>query len=298
MIASYHSPVSAAKVEIRLAGWCWLFGKQRRSMLGAALIALLAGIISSCGQQRRSNFDQLALRDTVSVTDPGSGLTEFRDCPECPKMVTLPVGQFLMRSRHRQEEVTGELRRQSDSFLYEQPQVHITVSHRLAIGKTEVTFAEWDFCISQSGCSYRPADEGWGRGDRPVVNIARRDAEQYVRWLSGHTRQPYRLTSEGEWEYAARAGTSTLCHWDDVVGNGRTVWDGCGTEWDGRKTAPVGSFAPNPFGLHDMLGNATEWVADCWNPTHTGAPENGSARTRDLPSPQTSALGSGASYWL
>jgi formylglycine-generating enzyme required for sulfatase activity len=154
---------------------------------------------------------------------------------------------------------------------------------RLAIGKYPVTFEEWDRCAAAGGCTYEPDDAGWGRGDRPVIHVARSDAEQYVAWLVRVTGQPYRLPSESEWEYAARAGTSTARWWGDDLGSARTVCDGCGSQWDNRSTAPVGSFPANPFGLHDMLGNVSEWVADCWNDTHADAPVDGSPRTEASP---------------
>lgn len=244
---------------------------------------LISVFLVSCGAGGGSDLTQLSVRDTTSVTDPASGLREFRDCPECPRMVQLPPGQFLMGSPPGEEELAGNAPRPEGSVLAEKPQVLVEIDYPVAIGKYEVTFAEWDYCLAEGGCSYRPPDEGWGRGRRPVMNIARRDAEQYVGWLRRHTGQPYRLPSEAEWEYAARAGTTTARYWGDAVEEGRAVCDGCGSRWDGRRTAPVGSFEPNQFGLHDTLGNVTEWVADCWNPSHEGATKDGSARLEDSP---------------
>lgn len=128
-----------------------------------------------------------------------------------------------------------------------------------------------------------PGDSGWGRGDRPVIYVARRDAEMYIAWLAESTGRPYRLPSEAEWEYAARAGTATARWWGDELGRGRTVCDGCGSSRDRRSTMPVGSFPPNPFGLHDMLGNVKEWVADCWHANHEGAALDGSPRIETSP---------------
>ena len=206
-----------------------------------------------------SDLDALAQRDTTSVTDFWMGAT-----PEEAARATA-LGQ------------------PESSASAEQPRVEVEIRERVALGKYEVTFAEWDYCVEQGGCSYRPSDEGWGRGDRPVINVARRDAEEYVRWLRRHTGERYRLPSEAEWEYAARAGTTTVRYWGDALGQGHAVCDGCGSRWDARRTAPVGSLEPNPWALHDMLGNATEWVSDCWNETHAGATGDGSARTSDSP---------------
>lgn len=250
-------------------------------MIRSARVVPLLLLCVSCGGD--SDLSRLALRDTASVIDPTSGLREFRDCPECPTMVELPRGRFLMGAAPGETELTKRLGQPEASSDAERPQVDVEIARRIAIGKYEVSFAEWDYCYQQGGCTYRPQDEGWGRGERPVINVTRLDAEEYVRWLRGHTGVSYRLPSEAEWEYAARGGSTTARHWGDSLGEGRAVCDGCGSRWDGRRTAPVGSLEPNAFGLHDVLGNATEWVADCWHPTHDGAPGNGAARTSDSP---------------
>ena len=143
----------------------------------------------------------------------------------------------------------------------------------------EVTFREWDACRRGGGCSHIPGDRGWGRGNRPVVNVSWNDAQQYVRWLSRETGKRYRLPSESEWEYVARAGTGTLYHWGDPIARNRANCDGCGSAWDNDRTAPAGSFSPNAFGLHDVHGNVWEWVQDCWHPGYAGAPRDGGART-------------------
>ena len=156
---------------------------------------------------------------------------KFRDCPQCPEMVVVPGGQF---------------------------------GSPFAVGVYEVTFGEWDACVAGGGCGgYRPDDEGWGRGNRPVINVNWDDAKAYVRWLSRKTGKEYRLLSEAEWEYVARAGTSTKYWWGNDIGRNRANCDGCGSRWDNRQTAPVGSFTANPFGLYDVHGNVFEWVEDC-----------------------------------
>jgi formylglycine-generating enzyme required for sulfatase activity len=211
------------------------------------------------------------------------GLREFRDCPECPVMVELPPGRFLMGSPDGEEPAALNPDRPEWTERAEKPQIEVEIAYRLAVGKYEVTFAEWDRCVQAGGCTYEPEDKAWGRGDRPVINVSRTDAQQYIEWLSEVTGQRYRLPSEAEWEYAARAGTTSARYWGDELGHGMTVCDGCGSRWENRSTAPVGSFPPNPFGLHDMLGNVEEWVADCWTDTHEGAPADGSARAEDSP---------------
>jgi formylglycine-generating enzyme required for sulfatase activity len=182
------------------------------------------------------------------------------------------------------------------AFDTETPQHNVMIAQRFAIGKYEVTFAEWDACFQDSGCrGYRPSDEGWGRANMPVMNVSWDDAKLYVRWLSQKTGKIYRLPSEAEWEYAARAGSSTkfyfgndsksLCKYANVADEaasqkvrgptGFNTWQICN---DGHfHTAPVGSFVPNKFGLYDMLGNVGEWVEDVWHPNYNGAPSDGSA---------------------
>ena len=117
-----------------------------------------------------------------------------------------------------------------------------------------------------------PSDEGWGRGNRPVINVSWRDAQAYVQWLSRETDQPYRLPTEAEWEYAARAGTQSAFSWGNKPAVGFAVCDECGSDWDGSQTAPVGALQPNPWGLYDMAGNVSEWVEDCYAADYSGAP--------------------------
>ena len=169
---------------------------------------------------------------------------------------------------------SSEERRDSD----EGPLHRVVIGAPFAVGVYEVTFAEWDACASAGGCGgYRPDDEGWGSGRRPVVNVSWEDAQSYVAWLSRETGESYRLLSESEWEYAARAGTVTRYWWGDDIGRNRANCYGCGSRWDFERTAPVGSFAANGFGLHDVHGNVWEWVQDCWNDSYAGAPGDGSA---------------------
>jgi len=143
-----------------------------------------------------------------------------------------------------------------------------------ALGVYEVTFEEYDrFCIAAGReC---PDDEGWGRGRRPVVNVSWDDATAYAQWLSGQTGEGYRLPTDAEWELAARAGTESRFWWGEELERDRANCSGCGSLWDGERTAPVGSFSPNGFGLHDTAGNVFEWVADCWHDRFDGAPADG-----------------------
>ena len=120
-----------------------------------------------------------------------------------------------------------------------------------------------------------------GGGRHPVINVIWRDAQEYVRWLSTKTGEEYRLLSESEWEYVARAGTVTRYHWGDHAGGrNRANCRGCGGRWNGTQTAPVGSYEANEFGLHDVHGNVSEWVEDCWSESYGGSLPDGSARIR------------------
>ena len=195
----------------------------------------------------------------------GSGQV-FRDCAVCPEMVVLPAGRFRMGC------VSGAF-----CFDDELPVREVRLSS-FALSKHEVTFAEYDRFAAATGRD-PPDDRDWGRGRRPVIGVSWEDAAAYADWLSEETGEAYRLPSEAEWEYAARAGTTTSYGWGPFMGRNQANCDGCGSRWDATRTAPVGSFAGNPWGLHDMHGNVWEWVADCWHADYAGAPSDGSAWT-------------------
>ena len=192
--------------------------------------------------------------------------TVFRDCPTCPEMVVVPAGRFRMGC------VSG--RNCEDN---ERP-VHEVEVASFALGVYEVTFEEYERFVSATRRD-RPNDWGWGRGGRPVINVSWEDAQAYAAWLSDETGEDYRLPSESEWEYAARAGTTTRYSWGQDIGRNRANCRNCGSRWDGDETAPAGSFAPNGWGLHDMHGNVWEWVEDCWHENYARAPRGGSAWT-------------------
>jgi formylglycine-generating enzyme required for sulfatase activity len=156
----------------------------------------------------------------------------------------------------------------------ERPQHPVKLS-AFAIGKYEVSFAEYDRFAVATGRSL-PQDEGWGRDDRPVINVSWKDARAYAQWLTEQTGHRYRLPSESEWEFAARAGTATTYWWEGLVKvNPANCFD-CGSKWDATSTAPVGSFLANGFGIHDTAGNVQEWTDDCYHPNYDGAPADGS----------------------
>lgn len=221
---------------------------------------------------------------------------EFRECSDCPEMVAIPAGTFTM----------GSPATEPGRFDSEGPQHSVSV-RAFALGKYDVTNAEFLTFLKETGYQPDPCDRilglSWkslrgglayppGASDpplEPAVCLSWNDAQAYLAWLNGkvqglaslsNTRKdPYRLPSEAEWEYAARAGTTTARWWGDAIGSGNANCNGCGSEWDGRLIAPAGSFGPNPFGLYDMLGNVWQWVNDCWNESYVGAPSDGSAWT-------------------
>ena len=183
-----------------------------------------------------------------------------------PEMVVLPTGRFRM----------GDL--DGSGEKNERPVHTVTISRRIAMGQYPVTFEDYDRYVSAMGAE-RPYDEGWGRGSRPVIYVNWHDAQAYAAWLSKQTGKRYRLPSESEWEYAARAGTETAYSWGNEIGVNRANCNGCGSRWDDKQTSPVGSFEPNAFGLYDMHGNVWEWVEDCWHSNYEGAPSDGSVWT-------------------
>ena len=182
------------------------------------------------------------------------------------EMVDIPGGTFRM----------GDLSGGGDDD--ERP-VHSVTVPAFKMGKYEVTFDKWDACVAEGGCDrYTPDDAGWGRGNRPLINVSWDDVRGFIDWLNDKTAGNYRLPSEAEWEYAARAGSATKYSWGNDIGTNRANCDGCGGRWDGaEKTAPVGSYSANVLGLHDIHGNVFEWVEDCQNDSYVGAPTDGRA---------------------
>jgi formylglycine-generating enzyme required for sulfatase activity len=155
----------------------------------------------------------------------------------------------------------------------------VTIARPFAVGKFAVTFNQWDACVADGGCNgYRPADQGWGRGNHPVINVNWSDAKAYAEWLSRKTGKTYRLLSEAEREYVTRAGTKTTFWWGSSITPKQANYNGKG-EYRGR-TVPVDNFEANPWGLFNVHGNVWDWTEDCWNGTsNQGNPGNGSART-------------------
>jgi formylglycine-generating enzyme required for sulfatase activity len=226
-------------------------------------------LLTSLFLQTYPRMDSAAL-DLETTARPGS---EFNDCADgCPAMVVVPAGAFTMGSP--QSESGGD---EFDAGLTnrERPRHAVTLAKPFAVSKFEVTFDDWDACAAAGACPDAP--DSWGRGGMPVINVSWDDAQKYANWLSHLTGQEYRLLSEAEWEYVARAGADTRYSWGDDVGKANANCEGCGSQWDLQQTAPAGSFKPNAFGLYDMHGNVWEWVEDTWHETYEGAPTDGSA---------------------
>jgi formylglycine-generating enzyme required for sulfatase activity len=190
---------------------------------------------------------------------------KVRDCSVCPELVAIPAGTLTMGS--------------TDVFAFEGPVREVAISKPFYIGRREVTFDEWDACVAEGGCQHRPGDRGQGRGLRPVSDLDWNDAKAYVAWLTRKTGKVYRLPTEAEWEYAARAGTKTAFYWGGVIEKDRANCAGCTTSAL-NKTVETGTFPPNAFGLFDMAGNVAEWVEDCWEDSYKAAPRDGAALTK------------------
>ena len=220
--------------------------------------------VMPCRRLGSTRGEEVRTAGRASGPDPEAG-TSFRDCVDCPEMVVIPAGRFWMGCEP--DRAFSEK---------EQPAREVRIARRFALSKHETTFAQWDACVAGGGCDgYLPDDHGRGWGDRPVINVNWRDARKYASWLSEKTGKRYRLPSEAEWEYAARAGSTTRYSWGDDIGPNWANFEL--TSREKHWTLPVGLFRPNAFGLHDMHGNVWEWVEDCWNYTYDGAPSDGSA---------------------
>jgi formylglycine-generating enzyme required for sulfatase activity len=256
--------------------------KRGRRLLQGGIYVLLAGIIvglvgwinqSTITDQWRwwtvtrpyaaaHMWPHLLTAEQEQALKPGDS---FKECAQhCPEMIVIPAGSFTMGGPTK----------------FDQPQHTVTFSKPFAVSKYELTFAEWDVCVTGGGCNgYKPYDRLWGRGQQPLINVNWDDAQAYVAWLSAVTGKTYRLLSESEYEYVTRAGTTTAYPWgNDIKLNGTVMANcgGCGSQWDNRQTAPVGSFAPNKFGLYDMVGNVWEWTEDCLHQDYSSSPTDGS----------------------
>lgn len=251
--------------------------KQRMQAVAAGLVLLFAaGCLGWLKQDflREQYYWHFVMGPTVLTAAQERALKpkeEFIECAKgCPTMVVIPAGKFIMGSGY------------ADAEDREQPEHEVAIGTQWAVGKYEVTFAEWDACVAAGSCPHAP-DSSWGRGNRPVINVSWDDAKKYVTWMSRITGKTYRLLTESEWEFAVRGGTQTRFFFgNDEKLLAQYAWYNENTIQDdlNPKTNPVGRKRPNAFGLYDMLGNVQEWVEDVWHESYEGAPSDGSAWTQ------------------
>jgi formylglycine-generating enzyme required for sulfatase activity len=269
-------------------------GRARRvqALVYVLLVGIIAGLVAWNNQsylRERWKWYTVTLPYKVAQVRPHVLTAEaeralvagasFRECAkDCPEMVVIPAGEFMMGSPET-EKGHNDL---------EGPQHKVTIARAFAVARFDVTFAEWDACVSFGRCAQVEADveeEGKkvdkGEGKKPVIYVSWNQAKQYLEWFSKMTDRPYRLLTEAEWQYATRAGTSTPYYWGDEIGTGNANCDGCGSQGDQKEPTPVGSFAPNAFGLYDMVGNVWQWVEDCGHDDYNAAPADGSAWTSE-----------------
>jgi formylglycine-generating enzyme required for sulfatase activity len=254
--------------------------RRMQALIGVLAFGVVAGLVGWLNEQylREYIYMLTQVRPYVLTTEAGRALKakdSFKECAnDCSEMIIVPAGDFMM----------GSPKEEKGHYEDEGPRHKVIFAKPFAVSKFEVTFEQWDACVAVGGCAQVPDSRG-GRGIQPVINVNWHEARQYVAWFSKMTGQTYRLLSEAEWEYAARAGTTTAYSWGDEIGKGNANCNGCGGRWDDRRLpAPVGSFAANKFGLYDMHGNVSEWVEDCWHDNYLGnPPSDGSAWATGCP---------------
>lgn len=234
----------------------------------------------------------------LPLRQPGGPVREagraFRDCPDCPEMVEIPPGMFLLGSplfepgRYVHVWTRPPLRHQLKFANREGPRRLVRIAHPFALARHELTYAEWDQAQDDpdweriTGLAPRKPDRpAEAAGNWAATRVDQDDANAYAKWLSARTGQRYRIPTEAEWEYAARAGTATVYPWGDTIGVDNAACLNCSTLWTGTEVGPVGLHPPNGFGIHDMIGNGWEWVEDCFVPWHHAVKADGSAHVFD-----------------
>jgi formylglycine-generating enzyme required for sulfatase activity len=263
----------------------WNLKRRLYALVGVLVLAIAASLIGWLNEaflreqwhwlMSKRPYMMAQVRPHVLIAEnerylkPGDTFIECVGEKNCPLMTVIPEGQFTM----------GSPADEKDRIGHEGPQHNVVFAKPFAVSRFEVTFEQWETCVAYGDCNPNISDGGFGRGRRPVVDVAWEDARRYVAWLATMSGKPYRLLSEAEWEYAARAGTQTPYPWGNAVGEGHAKCSGCGRKEDRDQPDPVGSFASNAFGLSDMNGNVREWVEDCFHSSYRGAPTDGSAWT-------------------
>jgi formylglycine-generating enzyme required for sulfatase activity len=221
----------------------------------------------------QADLSQLESLGPSRIWRVDGAISEIVDCADCPDMVVIPAGSYLMGSPDSEASRIGT-----------EQQRRVAITYALAVSRFDITFDEWGACVRDGGCDgYSPSDQGWGRGRRPVINVSWNDAQTYVSWLNRKTGHAYRLLSQTEWEYAARAGTATAFFFGDALSPGLANYGGTNGVNGARskRTTPVGRFKPNGFGLYDMAGNVWQWTQDCWSDYYAGPLDGAPALTGD-----------------
>ncbi|MBL4869910.1 MAG: SUMF1/EgtB/PvdO family nonheme iron enzyme [Robiginitomaculum sp.] len=250
-----HYPNGKHIASADKSSWVSALGDNNRSSFQAYLTAFPNG-------KYQADANKKLGRAANSNPRPQAVLPpQAKDCANCPDMAIIPTGQFRM----------GDQQNGGDED--ERPVRTVRITKSFSVSKYEITFDQWTACVKDAGCRYMPSDNDWGKGRQPVISVSWSDTLQYINWLNGITGKQYRLLSEAEWEYIARAGSATKYFWGNSVGSDRANCANCGSEWDEEQPAPVGSFAANKFGVYDMHGNVYEWVQDCWHKDYNGAPK-------------------------
>lgn len=226
----------------------------------------VAGWEKATSENVRSAYEEYLAYFTVHANEALERLDTilpkdiFRDCVGCPDMIAVPAGSYQMGS---------------DFGAADELPIHeVSIDKSFAVGIFELSFAEWDACVLRGSCSDSVFDNGWGRNQRPVINVTWDQAQTYVGWLSSETGESYRLLTESEWEYVARADSNGEYWWGDFFQVDMAVCEGCLNDWANESTKEVGAYRANSFGLYDIAGNVSEWVQDCWHSDYESAPSN------------------------
>ncbi|MBU0655380.1 MAG: SUMF1/EgtB/PvdO family nonheme iron enzyme [Gammaproteobacteria bacterium] len=234
------------------------FAGKSVAIVGVVLMLGIGGFVWKQNSGNRTSIERTSI-ENVDVN------------PIEPEMASIPAGSFTMGCKSGRDDVL------KDGCDNDEKPSHKVTLMAFQMAKYEVTFDEWDACEKANACPHAE-DEGWGRGKRPVINVSWNDITQkYIPWLNKKTGKTYRLPSEAEWEYAARGGKDKAFPWGKSLGKNNANCDGCGSQWDNKQTASVGSFSANGYGLYDTSGNAWEWVQDWSYDDYKGAPVDGSS---------------------
>lgn len=237
----------------------------------AARLAALLALLAAAPAAPATAAEQDAARPAATV----------QDCAVCPVMVPVPAGRFTLGDGRVPDAVPREAE----------------ITRPFAIARSETTWRQWEACVAEGACRGGQSDHGWGRGDRPVINVTLADAEAYAAWLSRRTGQRYRLPSEVEWEWAARAGSASLYPWGEAMRPGQANCRGCdGAVVEHGGSAPAGTYPPNAWGLTEMNGNLWELTADCWTPG--GAPSGRQSPWQPDPGCRDRVMRGGAWYYV